>query len=258
MNYRIVLQLVLSLVPLLCGAEELIYRYAPGSKQKIEAAITGRQVFKDLQGNPFQSTDYQQEYKTVRTITDTVKGSGVIEDHTYYYNQNINAGMVAKEITDTRVVSYVKDQYGRMIVKKSNIFPTLRNTPAFPDYEVTVGDTWVLSGIEVQDLFNDGEISYFPFMVTYTFEGYTFREDEKLARIRYEYELNTSNEEYNNIDPRIRKAIGKSKTILLFDMENGVQVEENYERHYQFLLQTNEGAYIAEFIDQGKTYLVSC
>lgn len=230
------------------SSEKFRFKYVPGTKYKVEAIIKGKQL-----QNENLVIEYDQQYKTVRTIKEFNNNIGTIEDSNYYYNINKAINNQILELKDESVLIYLRDLHGRMKVDPSYSFPTYRNVPFFPDNDIKPGDQWTLPGLEVQDLFNDKTISEFPLKVKYTFLGYETINNKNLAKFKYEHEVDITNSSQYNINPRIRRVIGKSETTMYFDNENGTRVKEIYQRDYGFLLlDANNNLYVAEFIDSGE------
>ena len=155
------------------------------------------------------------------------------------------------ELGDEETIYYNTDSYGKTVVNKYNIFPTLRNIPSFPEQSMRPGDTWAMPGFEAQDIFNDKRISIFPVTVNYTYLSNEKLGGKDVAKIKYEYEVKIENNSQLDLDPRIRKIEGKSVTMMYFDIKNGVRVKEEYQRDYAFLINNNNSQTVVEFIDDG-------
>ena len=121
-----------------------------------------------------------------------------------------------------------------------------------PDRDIKSGDQWVVSGIEVQDLFNTKTVSEFPLNVQYTFLGYEEINNKKYAKFKYEHAVDITNNSQQRIDPKIRRVVGASQTIMYFDNKNGSRVKELYQRNYAFLINNNNQQFVARFIDSGE------
>lgn len=228
-------------------AEIFRYKYIPGTKYKIEATIKGKQY----QNNQF-IIEYNQDYKTVRTIKDEKDHIGTIEDANYYYDIQKSINNKISELKNESVIIYLKDIQGRMSIDSNNIFPTYRNVPVFPDNDINPGDQWTVSGMEVQDLFNSKTISEFPLSVKYTFLGYEEINNIKYAKFKYEHSIDITNNSQQKMDPKIKRVVGVSQTIMYFDNINGTRVKEIYKRDYSFLIENNHQQYVARFIDSGE------
>ena len=230
------------------NSEKFRFKYIPGTKFKIEAIIKGKQF-----QNEVLVVEYDQQYKTVRTIKEFKNNIGTIEDSNYYYNINKAINNQILELKDESVLTYLRDLQGRMKIDSTYSFPTYRNVPYFPDNDIKPGDQWTLPGLEVQDLFSDKTISEFPLKVKYTFLGYETLNNKNYAKFKYEHEVDITNSNQYKIHSRIRRVIGQSETIMYFDNENGTRVKEIYKRDYGFLLLDDyNNLYTAEFIDSGE------
>ncbi|MBN2545999.1 MAG: OmpA family protein [Spirochaetes bacterium] len=237
---------ILFFISNLIYSEKFIFKYIPGSKQKIEATINGKQY----QNKQFL-LDYIQTYKTIRTIKEVKDNIGYIEDLNYFYNQNKYINKEILEVKDTTTANYSKNFLGTMKVLDNAFFPTFRNVPVFPDANLQQGQSWIKEGMEVQDLFGDKTQSIFPLTVRYNFIGYETINGKKVAKIKYSHSIDIVNNGRNNIDPRIKRVVGLSDTILYFDNELGMQVREEYTRDYSFLISGVGGDFIATFVDNG-------
>lgn len=240
-------------------AETFEFKFKKGLKQSIQCEINGKVISADMNYLPYSQYQYNQEYKTIRTVTDVKDATFDIEDDTYFYNKNEFETGGVKELSFEKKTAYTKDMYGHHSINKDEILPTLRSIPVFPEGDIKVGDTWISNGIEVQDFYNDEKTSFFPVDVTYKFTGYEEREGKKLAVIEYSFILDSINRIYwddkeanPDMDKRIVEVVGESKTVMLFDIENGLRVEENYERIYQAHLFDLNIESIVQFEDTGK------
>lgn len=227
-------------------SEKFEFKFVQGKKKKIEATINGKQY-----QNQQLILEYSQYYKTIRTIKEVKENSAVIEDNNYFYNQNLFVTQQVLEISDTTNVLYEKDKYGYLKIFNNAFFPTFRNVPAFPDKEINIGDTWSLQAFEVQDLFADKTLSIFPLFITYKFIGYETIKEKKVAKIAYSHSIDITNSINYKIDPRIKRVVGFSETVLYFDAVAGEQVREEYKRDYSFLISTQRGEIIVNFVDSG-------
>jgi len=243
---KLIILSILILISNIIYSEKFIFKYIPGSKQKIDAIINGKQY-----QNKQHLLDYSQTYKTIRTVKEVLDNTGNIEDINYFYNQNTYINKQILEVKDSTAANYTKDPFGIMKVLDNVFFPTFRNVPAFPDTDLQPGQSWIKDGLEVQDLFGDKTQSVFPLTVRYDFIGYETVNNRKFAKIKYSHSIDIVNNGNNNIDPRIKRVVGLSDTILYFDIEQGTQVKEEYTRDYSFLINGTTGAFIATFVDKG-------
>lgn len=239
--------LVLLLSVQLIFSEKFKFKFYPGSKQKIEAVINGEQRV-----NGKKILNYEQKYKTIRKVMDTGDLYAIIEDVFYFYNQNKLLTDTIMEIKDESIVVYAKDTSGKMIVDSLDVFPTFRTLPHFPDVDMKPGYEWNSDAIEVQDLFGDEILSYFPIDVSYKFIGYATVDKRKVAKFSYEHDLFLSNDYSGRLTSRIDRVKGVSKTIMYFDNVKGGRVREEYQRHYSFLINDGGQKSLIEFIDNGE------
>ncbi|MCK4798530.1 MAG: OmpA family protein [Spirochaetes bacterium] len=228
-------------------SEVFKFQYIPKSKQRIEATITGEQL-----QNSKLILKYVQKYKTIRMIKDVNNDIANIEDKRYFYNYNTFVTNKVREIKNDSITNYYKDIQGKITVHENAIFPTLRNAPVFPEEDIQPNYQWTAPATEVQDLFNDKTLSIFTISVKYTFIGYEKINGKNLAKFFYEHKVDITNNTNNNIDQRIKRVMGESKTVMYFDNKKGTRVKEEYNRHYAFLLQDGIQSYVAEFIDSGE------
>ena len=234
---------VFSAVTLL-NSEILTFKYKKGQKQRIECTIHGYQFLNGV----FQS-EYTQEYKTIATVAELGNGLATMNEENYYYlNYASNTINQIKEVINTR---YLRNQRGLMIVKNDSVFPTLRNIPMFPAESINPGYKWNTSGFEAQNIFGDEKVSVFPVDVYNEFTGYEKINGVNCAKINYEFTVDVVNTGKNNIDPRITRILGNSKTEMFFDNAAGSKVKENYERHYFFVITDGTNTSVAEFMDEG-------
>lgn len=244
---KVVVLLLSIFVSFFIFPEKFQFKFTPGIKQKIEATINGKQY-----QNKMLLLEYSQYYKTIRTIKEVKENKAIIEDSNYFYNQNLfTINKVVLEIRDNTLVTYEKDKNGSIKVFDNAFFPTFRNIPVFPDKDINIGDVWSANGIEVQDLFADKRVSIFPLTVTYKFLGYEILNGVKVAKIVYSHSFDITNSSSYKIDPRIKRVIGISETILYFDNDRGTQIREEYKRDYSFLLTTQTGDVVVTFLDSG-------
>jgi len=222
-------------------SEEISFKSIKGQKFKIECAIDGKQY---LNGKLVAS--YSQKYKTIRTIKNVEENKAEIEDDYYYYNVNkFLANNEILQITDNDIITYYRDSNGVMDVQNDQKIPSIRNAPYFPDHSIVPGDKWNSCATEVQDIYNDNTLSFFPIDVSYEFIGYDETGDKKIAKILYQYHLKAKNDFTNKIDNRILYIDGVSKTLMFFDAENGTRTKEIYER--QYFIKTKNGEYVLNF-----------
>lgn len=226
------------------NSEVFRFKYNKSDKYKIEGTIEGEQY-----QNGVLLSKYVHTYKNIRSIKEVHDNIADIEDNVYYYNQNTFYDYSIKEITHTNIVNYKRNKNGKVEIDKNEKFPTYRNVPTFPEKNIEPGYKWEAKGTEVQDLFNDGRLSLIPINVQYTFLGYDEINNKKLAKFELIYEINLKNVTNNVIHPRIKKIIGKSKTIMYFDNKQGRRVKETFERHFGFLIQSGLKINSVEFID---------
>jgi outer membrane protein OmpA-like peptidoglycan-associated protein len=225
------------------------FKYLPNSKQRIEGFINGKQL-----QNQKVVAEYSQQYKTVRTVKALESGAALLEDNYYFYNKNKLANDRIMELRDEETVYYKADEAGRITISKYSVFPTMRNAPVFPEQNVKPGESWNAPATEAQDLFSDKSISTFPVNVKYTFIGYEKLNGRDVAKIKYEYDLEITNNGQKDIDKRIKKVLGKSVTMMYFDYKNGARLKEEYSRDYGFLINTGAQETVVEFIDNGVRY----
>lgn len=222
-------------------SEEFSFKSTKGQKFKIECNIDGKQY---LNGKLVAS--YNQKYKTIRTIKNVDGTKAVIEDDYYYYNINkFLANNEMLQITDNNIITYYRESNGIMTVQDDQKIPSIRNAPFFPNRAIFPGDKWNSSATEVQDVYNDNTLSFFPIDVSYEFIGYEETDDKKTAKILYQYHLRAQNNFTNKIDNRILYIDGISKTLMFFDIENGTRIKELYER--QYFIKTKNGEYVLNF-----------
>jgi outer membrane protein OmpA-like peptidoglycan-associated protein len=220
------------------------FKYVQGQKQRVECTIHGIQFINGV----FQS-EYDQVYKTISTVNRVENNIALInEENSYYVSYAKN---LINEISKTVNVSYSRDQKGAMIVKNTSIFPTLRNIPMFPDEDMKPGYKWNLSGFEAQNIFEDEYVSLFPADVYYEYVGNETVNGRNCAKINYEFTIDIVNNGKMNIDKRISRVLGNSRTEMFFDNANGGKVKENYERHYFFIITDGTNSSAAEFVDEG-------
>ncbi|MBP5449660.1 MAG: OmpA family protein [Spirochaetales bacterium] len=235
------------------SAEEFEFRHTPGQKFRIECKIFGTQTAAGSE--PIKN---QQEYKTVRrikSVSNDKSGREIseIEDNSYYFNQNITSGGTI-ELKNTDVVTYKRDQFGKMDVSPGSIFPTMRDLPIFPDKDIQPGYRWTNDALEVQDFFNDKHISLFPFMAENEFVGYEDGDDGKrLAKFIYQYHFEQTNSFDGQMDSRILKVVGTGKTTMFFDNTIGSRTEELYERDYYIYVSNGDmiRSTVVHIVDNG-------
>lgn len=222
-------------------SEEFSFKSIKGQKFKIECAIDGQQY---LNGKLVAS--YNQKYKTIRTIKNVDGTKAEIEDDYYYYNINkFLANNEMLQITDNNIVTYYRESNGIMTVQDDQKIPSIRSAPFFPNRSIIPGDKWSSPATEVQDVYNDNTLSFFPIDVSYEFIGYEETDDKKIAKILYQYHLRAQNNFTNKIDNRILYIDGISKTLMFFDFDNGTRIKELYER--QYFIKTKNGEYVLNF-----------
>jgi len=222
-------------------SKEFSFKSTKGQKFKIECNIDGKQY---LNGKLVAS--YNQKYKTIRTIKNVDGTKAEIEDDYYYYNINkFLANNEMLQITDNNIITYYRESNGIMTVQDDQKIPSIRNAPFFPNRAILPGDKWNSSATEVQDVYNDNTLSFFPIDVSYEFIGYEETDDKNIAKILYQYHLRAQNNFTNKIDNRILYIDGISKTLMFFDIENGTRIKELYER--QYFIKTKNGEYVLNF-----------
>lgn len=222
-------------------SEEFSFKPIKGQKFKIECNIDGQQY---LNGKLVAS--YNQKYKTIRTIKNVDGTKAEIEDDYYYYNINkFLANNEMLQITDNNIVTYYRESNGIMTVQDDQKIPSIRSAPFFPNRTIIPGDKWSSPATEVQDVYNDNTLSFFPIDVSYEFIGYEETDDKKIAKILYQYHLRAQNNFTNKIDNRILYIDGISKTLMFFDFDNGTRIKELYER--QYFIKTKNGEYVLNF-----------
>ncbi len=226
------------------SAEKFTYKYYSGSKQIIEASISGKQ-FK----NKKYQLDYSQHSKTVRIIKEIRDGKALIQDVNCIYYQNKTSNNKVNKLKDAVTVNYLKDKLGNLTIFDNAIYPALRNVPVFPDEDMEPGFKWTAKAAEIQNIFGDKIISVIPATVNYTFLGYENIDNRKLAKFKYDISIDIGNN--NNMDKRILHIIGITSTIMYFDNSLGSPVKETYKRDYSFLLNESTKKYTVSFVDSG-------
>ncbi len=220
----------------------LEFEHEPGSRQRIEARIHGAQFV-----NGALPAEYDQEYRTVRTVTAVDDDGAEISDLSYFNITNVLAGRQTLGVSDFLEIRYRRDGRGRLTIDSDTRVPTKHSAPAFPDGSVSPGDRWTHPATEVQDLFGDGELSRFPIDVDYVFTGYEERDGRELARIEYSFDFDLTRSSKGELHRRIERVVGSSETVLLFDFEAGTPLREEYARDYAVLVAGD----VYRFVDCG-------
>lgn len=232
------------------NSEIFTFKFDKNKKFRIEATIKGTQYL-----NTKFHLIYDQSYKTISSIKEIKKEfdqeTAFFEDNFYYYQINVLSNYEEKEMTQIEKVNYIKDIYGKIIIKNNSVLPTLRNVPCFPDYDIKSGDKWSSPGVEVQDFYNDNTISIFPINVEYQFLGYETTDDLQLPKFKYSYKIDIKNNFDGTIDKRILRIIGESNTIMFFNNTIGERYKEIYQREYSILIMDKSDKYVLTFVDSG-------
>ncbi len=243
--------LIFFIISINLNSEIFTFKFIKNRKFRIEATIVGKQYL----NNKFHLS-YEQNYKTISLIKDIIKDKDMenafFEEQFYYYHINVLSNNEIKEITQNETINYIKDIYGKIIIKNDNLLPTLRNVPCFPEYDIKVGDKWNAPAFEVQDFYNDNNISIFPINVEYTFLGYENSGDLTLSKFQYNYNIDIINNFDGTIDKRILRIIGNSSTIMLFNNKIGERYKEIYQREYSILITDKTNMYVITFVDNGE------
>jgi outer membrane protein OmpA-like peptidoglycan-associated protein len=235
---------VLSISCIIMNSEVFKFQYTQGQKQRIECTIHGAYLI-----NGLLQSEYDQEYKTVNTVNKIEGNIANLDEETFFYlNYTTNTINQVNQIVKT---NYSKDQRGIMTVKKNDIFPTFRNIPIFPEQNIEKGFKWNMSGFEAQNIFGDGYVTLFPADVYYEFVGYEKLDGKNCALFNYEFTVDMANNGKNDMDPRISRVLGNSKTEMYFDNKSGSKVKENYESHYFFVVTDGTSTNVAEFMFEG-------
>lgn len=229
--------------------EKIQFKYNPGTKVKIEAEIKGKYY-----ENRQPISTYTQKYKTIEIIKSVKDGIGTIDMDKYYFKVDDLAitGLYPVEITRQEKSTYSRDAQGTIFIEADKIFPTYRNVPYLPDRDLKKGDSWKAVGTEVQNFFNDEVISRIPIEVVYTFKGYDESTSDKVAIIEYSFSHSITNNENYDIDRRILRIVGTSKTTMFFDVQRGIRVKELYERNYGMEVYNGVTKFQVHFVDSGE------
>lgn len=132
--------------------------------------------------------------RTSTTIVDVdTDGSALLNTH-YMTTQNALLHKSGNYLSwgEEANVSIHRSKYGELYDSDSDSLPTVRNIPSFPDYPVSIGDSWEAEGLEVHDckeLFGMNDSISIPFTAHYTYAGDDLINDTKLNIILVEYEF---------------------------------------------------------------------
>ncbi len=132
--------------------------------------------------------------RTSTTIVDVdADGSALLNTH-YMTTQNALLHKSGNYLSwgEEANISIHRSKYGELYDSDSDSLPTVRNIPSFPDYPVSIGDSWEAEGLEVHDckeLFGMNDSISIPFTAHYTYAGDDLINDTKLNIILVEYEF---------------------------------------------------------------------
>ena len=116
-------------------------------------------------------------------VTDIINNRYQIEGKYQFFEKD---EFGKKFLSDTQMVKFEQDVYGRMYFLTKSIFPTLRSVPIFIESDLAVGARWWAEAEEVVDFSSigiDGFSITVPFIVSYQYIG----DENNLAIIKAHY-----------------------------------------------------------------------
>ena len=157
--------------------------------------------------------------RTSTTIVEVEEdGSALLNTH-YMTTQNSLVNRTGNYLSwgEEANVTIRRTKLGELYDSDSDSLPTVRNIPSFPDYEVSVGESWQADGLEVHDckeLFGMNQSLVIPFTATYTYSGNDLINGVELQVIDVEYEFfqdNTRGKVYRGTTYAGAKGYAKQK-----------------------------------------------
>ncbi|MCR5188136.1 MAG: OmpA family protein [Treponema sp.] len=175
--------------------------------------------------------------RTSTTVKEVEKdGSALI--HTHYMttrNTLVNHSEETLSWGEEDNVRIHRKASGELYDSDNDFLPTVRNIPSFPDYEVTIGESWEKEGLEVHDLrelFSMDQAIQIPFTATYTYTGDTELNGNTLQIIEVYYEFfqdNSNGDYYRNTT--YAGASGYAKQKIFWD--NKKHDLDHYDEEFQ-------------------------
>ena len=128
---------------------------------------------------------------TVKDILDN--GDALLFTH-YMTTQNTLSSTTGAHLSwgEEDSVEIKRKPNGQLYDSNNDGLPTVRSVPAFPSYEVRIGDSWTMEGLEVHDMkevFNMNTSIEIPFTATYTLTGVETQDNNEILIIDVYYEL---------------------------------------------------------------------
>ena len=229
---KLLIYIVILAIPFFVQSEKFRFKSSEGVKKRITCTVNGRQYSNDK-----FLLEYNQNVKTISEILSYKDGKYLVKEDTSYSNINKFSDSKVQDITKTYISIFYKDEFGNMDINNQFLLPTLRNIPLFPEKDIAIGEKWKSNGIEVQDIFIDGILSFFPVEVEYEFVGYDEKQfGRKVSVIKCQFEINKNNDGTTEMHPRIINIKAKMIGTIYFDNNVGSRLREEMGRDYIFTI----------------------
>jgi outer membrane protein OmpA-like peptidoglycan-associated protein len=214
-------------------SEALYFKYSKGSKYR----VLGKVVEKVYVDGKF-SHDSEILNKAAIEHTD-VEGTRGLVSALYQVSEKVQSSDQMHHLDEEHKVSYWIDKQGRYEVNQNDLYPLSRNIPFFPDKELSPGDEWEATGMEVYDFrpFMIQMPIHVPVTVHYTYVKNETREGTLVARLHLKYEVHRELKELRFIPGRHPLLIyGRVEQNFFWDIEKGRphSYEDSFDIFYIF------------------------
>lgn len=240
-THRLVLPtLLLICISILIPAQEpsftFRFRYDQGEKYRI-VGTNNQEILVDgaLSGRVEILTRIQSEVVEVSGEEGTIEANYQISEQ----NDDPAAPFELAREYETR---YTRDALGHVDVAGALVMPQVRDVPAFPERELSVGETWSAPAVEVHDLrpaYGIEDTLRIPVEVRYEFLGVDQSGDTPVPMFSAYYEFDHEVETYSDAELQPLRMSGFADQVVYWDAVRGRP--GSYDESYRFVLELSDG-----------------
>ena len=179
--------------------------------------------------------------REVRGICEVVASAdtvGTSYEGIFYVLEEIKkeARPVAQKIDASYKSSFTILPSGEYLIEESNIYPTLRNFPVFPEKVLKAGDKWQAYGIRLVEPKRDGVFTRVRFYCDYEYKGKGNLNGKPCDVIQAQYALRYKRGDDPRGDEDLSQLTGKHVVTIYLDSEQKqlLFMRDSLEETYQF------------------------
>jgi len=207
--------------------------------------------------NGYLNSHTQFINRTTSTVKDVLENGDALLFTHYMTTQNTLSSTTGAHLSwgEEDSVEIKRKPNGQLYDCNNEGLPTVRSVPSFPDYEVKIGDSWTMPGLEVHDMkaiFNMDCAIEIPFTANYTLTGTEVQDGNEILIIDVYYELFQDAYRENLYRGTFYTGtVGYSKQKLYWDNTRGDLAF--YEEEFQIkMLDTRGNSFIFHGVAQGE------